>query len=131
MIQKASDYLVGKFKENGVTVMRYDSKSKNSVYLKLDEGVLRTVRISKHIGNNKLNYTYNLVQGSGRYKDVVNGVGRYYFPMRDIEMLVSKVLYDRDMMIDKYGRYSYNLLQEKNKCIQEHKNSFWLKAEYV
>ncbi|MEK4715250.1 hypothetical protein [Sporosarcina sp. FSL K6-5500] len=131
MIKRATDYLVEQFKELGFKVMRYDSYSSKSVYLKLDDGVVGTLRISDHKGKKHLRYKYNLTKGSYRYKRDDKGVVRYYFPMQDINLLVEKVVYDRKVLIDKYGQDQYAKFMVNNRNKGRGSKGFWTQAKYV
>ncbi|WP_181879268.1 hypothetical protein [Levilactobacillus brevis] len=51
------------FQSQGIKVMRYDAYSTNSVYLKLDYGLLYTLRISDHPGKRYLAYRFNVIRG--------------------------------------------------------------------
>lgn len=131
MFKKAAEFLVEQLKAKGIRVMRYDSYSSNSVYLKLDDGVLGTIRISDHRGKKHLKYKYNLIKDEKRRKQVDRGVTRYYFPMRDIELLAEKIMYDKSQILTKWGDSAYNNFMKKNRAEAQGKKGFWQKARYV
>lgn len=128
--KKAADYVVSKCKGLGFQVMRYDAYSSNSVYLKLDDGVVGTIRISDHRGKKHLRYKYNLIKGCYRHKRNDKGIDRYFFPMSDIEILIEKLVYDRQVLKDKYGE-NYGKYMRMNRERGQEKNGFWRKAQYV
>lgn len=131
--KRAAEYLVTKLKAMGFTVMRYDSYTSNSIYLKLDEGVTGTIRISDHRGKKHLQYRYNLLTGQKNLEQETSsrGVEQFYIPMHYIDQLISKVIYDRQERIDKYGIVNYNLYRQRNKQEGLRKDGFWRKAKYV
>lgn len=136
----AADYLIKKLKAHGFTIMRYDSYGTNSIYLKLDEGVTGSIRISDHRGKKHLKYRYNLLIGCRREKHAFNKKNpggynsvyeRYFFPMQDVDMLVAKCLYDRQVRVEKYGWHNYNIFREQNRIKGLQQGGFWSKARYV
>lgn len=131
MIKCAADYLVAEFKKQGFTVLRYDAMTSLSVYLKLDDGVSGSIRISDHEGKKHLRYRYNLIKDSNLYKKEDKGVTRYFFPMREIKLLVDKVVYDRNQLYMKFGRGKYNSFMKQNRKDGENKPGFWQSAIYV
>lgn len=61
MTEKVTNYLIKEFKKEGIIIQKYQSKTSLSVYLKLDYGVLNSIRISDHKGEKYLNYRYNVL----------------------------------------------------------------------
>ena len=53
-IKKIADDISRSLLEEGFDILRYDSYSSNSVYLKIDCGVCHTIRISDHPGKKHL-----------------------------------------------------------------------------
>lgn len=139
-LNRAAQYLVDELKANGMLVMRYDSKSSHSIYLKVDDGALGTIRISDHEGKPHLGYKYNLIAGSARKTVRFGNRPRHYCPLSDIIVLRDKLLYDRDMMVTRMGLSGYHskmvLSKQKGMRITENnarkgKDSFWTDAKYV
>ena len=60
-IKKIADDISRSLLEEGFDILRYDSYSSNSVYLKIDFGVCHTIRISDHPGKKHLHYRYNVL----------------------------------------------------------------------
>jgi len=60
-LQWIANTLVNFFHSRGIKVMRYDAFSTNSIYLKLDYGLLYSIRLSDHPGKQHLNYRFNAV----------------------------------------------------------------------
>ena len=132
MIMKATDYLITQLKSEGFSVMRYDSITTNSVYLKLDDGVGGSIRISDHEGKKQYSYKYNLIKGNALTKLIDGkGIERFYFPMREIELLIKKVIYDREQILIKYGQRNYQKFMERNRIKGASKEGFWKCARYM
>lgn len=110
--------------------MRYNAYSSSSVYLKLDDGVLGTIRISDHRGKRHLKYKYNLVLGSPRKVKVDKGFTRVYAPFQDIELMMQRIVDDRDNLISRYGTL-YEHFMKKNRDEADYSKGFWQKAKYV
>lgn len=118
-------------RSHGIKVRLYEAISSNSVYMKLDEGVLYTIRISDHNGKKKLKYRYNLIKDSPTGMVVDEDFTRYYFNMRDIGLLFDRILEDRQTKLETIGSRKYMELMESN--IEKNKDvyGFWTKAEPV
>lgn len=129
-IQKAVKWIIAEAKKEGIVVMRYDAITTNSTYLKLDDGVLGTLRVSDHKGRDKLKYKYNLTLGSIRKQTYENRTVQVFAPFQDIELLWQRVLSDRQELAYKYGD-KYVQYMEKNRANNKGKAGFWSKAKYV
>lgn len=129
-IKKAASWIVSECAKEGIVVMRYDAYGTNSVYLKLDDGVLGSLRISDHRGKRHLKYKYNLTLGSARAVKLDGGFTRVYAPFQDIEMLWQRILDDRAKMIERYGTM-YEQFMKKNRDNADYSKGFWASAKYV
>lgn len=129
-IGKAVDWLIKQARKEGIVVMRYDAITTNSTYLKLDDGVLGTLRVSDHKGRDKLKYKYNLTLGSIREQKYENRTVQVFAPFQDIELLWQRILSDRQELAYKYGS-SYEQYMRKNREQNQGKAGFWSKAKYV
>lgn len=130
-INRAAQWVVDECMREGIVVMRYDSITTNSVYLKFDDGVLGSMRISDHKGKKRLKYKYNLTLGSYRKKHTEGCHTRWYAPFRDIEILWQQVVDNRDTIIDRYGPYLYQDFMKKNRDTADRTKGFWKSAEYI
>lgn len=139
-LKRAAQYLIDELKANGMIVMRYDSTTTKSIYLKIDDGALGTIRISDHEGKPHLAYKYNLVAGTKRRIVNVNDRCRYYCPLADIVMLKDKLIYDKQLMINRLGFNGYQarmaLSKQKGLNLTAYqasigKHTFWTRAKYV
>src|SRR5699024_8726028 len=99
-IYHAADFLMKKLTESDVVVQRYNSQSSQSVYLKLDYGVLGTIRISDHKENNGKEYKYNMLT---EYRNVVTTEKdfkiKHHFPLWEKQLLLKIILDDREEKI--------------------------------
>lgn len=129
-IKRAAEYVIERLKSAACKVMRYDSYSTNSVYLKIDDGVAGTLRISDHKGKRHLKYTYNLIAGVKFEKKVEKGIARYFAPFTYIVELVEKILLDRSKRIQDYGE-RYELFMKMNRERGAKQKGFWKQAKYV
>lgn len=130
-IDRAAQWVVNECKREGIVVMRYNAIGTHSVYLKFDDGVLGSMRISDHKGKKYLKYKYNLTLGSPRRKHVVSCHTRWYAPFQDIELMWQQVMNDRDTIVDRYGPYLYQQFMKKNRDNADRTKGFWASAEYV
>lgn len=131
-LHEIKDTIVKSMKENGVSLLYYSSYSTHSLYLKLDNGLLNTVRISDHPGKKHLNYRYEIgphikefkVDHSKKYKS-------YMFPSDEVDKLISTILEDRKDKMEKYSPSGYTYFYEKN--AREHANDkgFWSSARSI
>lgn len=117
--------------DNGFSVLRYDSHSTNSIYLKMDYGACYSIRISDHPGKAYLKYRYNVILGGTVHTDMVDGKPRYYYGSSDLVLLFNQIYKDRQERVGKYGRGLYNKFMEKNKLEGSSKDGFWKQAKLV
>lgn len=75
-----------KLQERGIIMQVYDARS-SSVYLKLDCGVLNSVRIADHDGKKHLQYRYNLIVG-GEDNIVEEKYIRYFFNENSVDRMI-------------------------------------------
>ena len=129
VIKESAEYLVGRFKALDYVVQYYESKTTNSIYLKLDYGVAGSVRLSDHIGKTKLRYTYNVMDGI-RDREVYldRGVQRYFYGFKHLDMLVADVEANKAGKIDTFSSYKYKDDMERNRLRGEDSRGFWKKC---
>lgn len=131
-IKEIAEYLQNKFIENGFIVHRYDAHSTCSIYLKLDYGVMHSIRISNHKGKEKLSYKYEINYTFGRcgwYKDE-KGFWRYCCTLKkeDIDNLVNMIIEDK---IGKQQIYDYDKILEEYKEKSKNAVGFWQKCKQI
>ena len=97
--------------ESGIDVALYASKSSNSVYLTLDYGVLKQVRVSDH-KSSSYKYTFEIGTHIQTSRDVVRSFRghpfhRHLFSAGDVDGLVMSVLLLRRDIRSKYTTLRY------------------------
>ena len=127
-------YIENKLLEQGFIIHRYDSYTTNSIYLKLDYGVMNSIRISDHKGKQHLSYKYNIEYGikvAKWYKDD-RGFWRYNCPntQNEIDRLIDMILDDKFNKIIVY-RGEYRKMMEKYKQNAMTEKGFWEQAKQV
>lgn len=129
-IRAAADWIIKQAAQEGIVVMRYDAYSSDSVYLKFDDGVLGSLRISDHKGKKHLKYKYNLTLGSPLKIEDDRGFTRVYAPFNEIELLWTKIVHDRDNLVSRYGTL-YEQYMQNNRENADRTKGFWKSAQYV
>lgn len=127
-----ADMIVSRLKYAGITILRYDAYSTNSIYLKLDYGVCNSIRISDHKGKVYLKYRYNLIRGMEKSYGVVDKYPRYFYAEEDVLFMIDKIVFDRNTKVQKYGYTWYARFMEENKSKHsKDTKGFWSKARLV
>jgi|SRR5690625_613826 len=131
-IQKASDFIVQKCKENGIVVHRYKAKTSNSIYLKFDWGVAHSLRISDHKGVKKYHYRFSLLKGLRKTTRITmrNNSHSTYYPFREIYQCWDDILRNRKEVMKKKGKELYlkemKEMEERINRLPRHKlYPFW------
>lgn len=116
--------------DKGFTVHRYNAYSTNSIYLKVDGDLCKSIRISDHSGKGYLRYTYNLLSTVEKpYSKEDNGVVRYYYPYEDWNKVVEQIVAYREDLIKRYGSGWYH--KEAKKVGDKNSKGFWSGAYLV
>ena len=125
--------MVSFLRRNGVHIMRYDAVTTNSIYLKLDYGVLYSLRISDHPGKRHLGYRYNVTKGydGPRYGDSKYTWQREYYSTKsdDLNDLCLRILAMREAKILKDGPYLYEKEMEYRQEMNRSAKGFWQAAK--
>lgn len=123
------DYFIAELKKHGIIIQRYNSITTNSTYLKLDYGVLNTVRISDHTGKKNLHYRYNIQSDLEKYR-YDRTTKRFYYPAEQLDNLIQQILGDRFDRKTRYGS-QYEVYMQNNVQENSHKNGFWSESWLV
>lgn len=126
-----AEYLVSSLLKNGFVIQRYDSYSTNSIYLKLDYGVCNSIRISDHSGKKHLKYRYNIGPHIKKFSKVKDRYDRYYYRADGYKNLIKKILCDRQVKIDRYGKEKYKSYMRKNARDRSNNAGFWRNARLI
>lgn len=130
VIRDIAFVITNALKEKCLVIQQYESYSTNSVYIKLDYGVLNSIRISDHKGKKHLKYKYNLIIG-GIDNIIEDKFIRYYFGENSVYALINQVLFDRQFKIRKYGMGGYISFMKKNKQEKGNTEGFWKHATII
>ena len=128
--QEVAEYVCRQL-EGKVIVHRYDAYSTNSIYLKFDYGVAKSLRISDHPGKKHLAYRYNIDFARKHYavKYSPQGYPRYYYPVSAVDRVIKDIL---DAKRAKEYRYKdYAGLLEAVMARSEHEKGFWQQARLI
>lgn len=132
-INKAARTLINFFQSRGIKIMRYDSYSTNSIYLKLDYGLLYSIRLSDHQGKQHLNYRFNVIKKYRGPKYVASKYDwkREFYDLSpdDLNDLCISILQLKKQLLLEFGLYGYQNAMD----YRRHKNSgskgFWKQAK--
>lgn len=116
-----------------VIIHRYDSYSTNSIYLKFDYGVARSLRISDHTGKKHLKYRFNLIESQAGTPHCVilnNNFPMNFYPPEEIDILVKDILSGRQRQITKYRDYQAVMNKAKLDAEKQTKG-FWTTARLI
>lgn len=116
-LEEYANRLIKELKKFDFHILRYDAKSSNSIYLKIDYGVACSVRISDHMGYEHLHYRFNVIEGLKESKTIQHDGHERHFIRMDEEMLrlVSRIIIERNSKRKKYGESNYEAYQEREK----------------
>ncbi len=117
--QKIADHLQSELLKCGFTIQRYDAYSTSSI------------RISNHRGKSYLKYRYNIGKHISDRIHCVDKFDRYYFPAKEMDELVRKIVTDRDEKIKKFGIIRYGKFMSKNRLENQDNKGFWRQAYVV
>lgn len=136
-LEKIADYIIKNLKRYGIHILRYDSKSTESIYLKFDYGMSGSLRISSHEGKKNLVYTFNLIQGLKKpyIKKCKSSNGynleRYYYPDSLTKNLVGDIIRYKKFRVSKYGKDNYAKYMHRNKGYVGKGDKFWFYCKEV
>lgn len=125
-----ADNVINTLKANGFSILRYDSHTTNSIYLKLDYGVCNSIRISDHKGKSYLKYRYNVIL-NGSTQLLEDKYPRYYYNQNSIKGMINRIISDRDQKVNKYGQVNYDRFMRENNQQSMDKKGFWAQAKLV
>lgn len=124
------------FKRRGYIVHRFNDYPNRTIILKLEYGLMDTIRISeKPDGKINFPYKYNVQMDLKRVRSVEkDGKVRYYYPYTNFSEMFETVEYYYLDLIEKYGErwYKEKVEELKMKSVYGYGASyFWKKAARV
>lgn len=111
-LSEIADYLTANLTAAGVQVIRMESESTKSIYLKIDYGVCNTIRISDHYSRK---CRYNIGPYISHFKVEHGRYDRYYYQCKRCDELTRRILKDRRTLLKRYGRRNYVKYMHMNK----------------
>lgn len=97
-----------RLKELGFIVHRYDARSTNSIYLKIDFGLCCGIRISDHNGIKKYHYKFNVFKDYKGDKVILrDNLISYFYTFDEISELIEDIKKEKEAKLRRYGFDSY------------------------
>lgn len=128
-LSSVADQLVMQLISKGMVVQRYDALSTNSIYIKMDYGLLNSIRISDHGGKPHLKYRYNIGPHIHEPHTDLDQYLRRYYPIGEYEQLIKDIVTARQDKLLTYGTNGYIRLMQS--CLESHMQNplgFWKSA---
>lgn len=128
-----AEYIVNELKRRGYVILYYEAKTSNSIYLKIDYGVGKSIRISDHEGIGKLKYKYNVRTDKTEYEEYTEDrVKRFFYPIFELDKLLNQIDRTKKEMLETYGESNYKKIMQKEKEEnKDSKSSFWKNAKLI
>lgn len=128
-----ANYISQKLLQQDFIIHKYEAYSTCSIYLKLDYGVLNSIRISDHNGYEHLNYKYVILQNCYKIGWHKTKFGYWQYQcsanIQDIDNLINIIIANRQYKMSYYN-YPKLLQQYKNES-ESSKIGFWKDAKEV
>ena len=115
-INNATDKLVQALKIKKIqTFCQYNDKEKCN-YIKLDWGVLGTIRVAEKLGQSEAPYKYNLIIESTTGSIALSkGIIREFYTLKELNALIESIEIEREEKQYKYGVANYQKYMKENK----------------
>lgn len=111
---KIAKDISNKLKELGFIIHRYDARTTNSIYLKIDFGLCCGIRISDHNGIKKYHYRFNVFKDYKGDKIILrDNLISYFYTFNDIPELIEDIKKVKEDKLKRYGFDSYKKYMEK------------------
>ena len=122
--------LIPRLLDMNFVVHRYNSRTTTSIYLKLDYGVARGIRIADHPGKKKYSYKFNIIKDFKGNKVILkNGLVCNFYDFSEIEQVLEDIQKEKQDKIRNYGINNYNLYMKKNSKLKLYKRFKEIKKE--
>ena len=113
--KKIAKKLTNMLYKRGFLVKQHKSKTSKSIYLKIDNGAIPTIRISDHKRWNYGNCKYNVIRDyNGVRNEIVKGKIFKYYKFTNVGNLISDIEKERANTIVKHGYAWYRDIRDKN-----------------
>lgn len=131
-LKDIASYAIKVLKEHGIVIQKYEAYSTNSIYLKLDCGVSKSLRISDHNGKKHLNYTYNIVNGTHTKYDYCSYRRRYSSTDRkDVDRMLNIILFERRQKLENIGAQQYRNQMKLSWYNNKDTKGFWQQSKFI
>jgi hypothetical protein len=102
--------------DHGIQVEVDKAVTTTSIYLRLDNGMLKSLRIGDHAGKKKYRYGYEIGTHIKNYQEFFGEYdGKVYirlkYPADNIEDLIEAIRLERTNKILKYGKFTYDKIR--------------------
>lgn len=132
VLNQLTNTLIQKLKAHHIDLLYYEAYGTDSRYIKMDDGMLHSIRISNHPGKKHLKYRYEIGPHiDHKYCIHKQGFPCYKYSPKEIDQLIEDILHERKQRMKTYGPHMYTYYRNQN--IEENKNKkgFWTKAKPV
>lgn len=132
-----ANYITAYVKRFGIHILRYDSKTTESIYLKFDYGVSGSLRLSTHSGKDGLRYTFNIIKGiKNPYKEKCKAsrgfsFERYFYTDILYKNVAKDIVRYKQYKLDKYGEAKYFEYINNKKSLLGKGDKFWSMCKEV
>jgi len=124
--------VIKKLKEKEFHLLGYGSYTTNSYYIKMDYGVVGSLRISDHHGKKHLKYKYNLLSNlTESYIDIQGTFTRHYYTFDDVEEMINDIVSEREEKMNKWPSGVYEAFMNKNQTDSIGKKGFWSQCKVI
>ena len=125
---EVANILISKLLDMGFIIHRYNSHSTSSIYLKLDYGLSRGIRIADHPGKKKYSYRFNVIKDYVGNKVILkDGLICNFYDFNELDNVVNAVQKEKQDKINKYGLRNYQIYMKK----QENENELFKRFKNV
>lgn len=132
VLDHITDTLVHELKAHGIDLLYYGAYGTKSRYLKMDDGMLHSIRISDHPGKQHLKYRYEIGPHISQQHCVMKqGFPCHKYPADVINQLLTDILKERDTRLRTYGPAKYAYYRQKSVEENRNKKGFWSKARHI
>jgi len=129
-VNEVARYVAERLLSGGLVVQMYKSYSTNSIYLKLDYGVMNSIRISDHKGKKHLKYRYNLLRDRKSVnKHFDDEYPRFYYGFNHVERMLADIFQYKVERLTRYGSENYRNYMVRNLRNNKFNRGFWTKSK--
>lgn len=118
--KKTAKKIINLLNKRGFMVKQHSSRTSRSVYIKIDNGLIPSIRISDHKRYNNDNCKFNIIKDyEGPRLELINGKVKKYYKYNHLARLVTDIEIERNNKILTIGYSRYRKMQTNNKKIRK------------